>query len=100
MKKFAFLLAFLAGFSFVSQTWAQTSSPVVHLGPVTKGGDKVWAESPEPHGDDDIIPDDLIGGNQGQGSSGSEVTKSRAFTPAEAADATKDNGKNSVTINF
>lgn len=76
MKKFAFLMAFLAGLAFAVQTWA--------------------AGSPD--------DDSHSGGNDvttpvAEGS-GSGTTKSGPFTPAEAATATEDDGKNSVTINF
>lgn len=82
MKKYTFLLAFLAGLAFSTQSLAAPSID-------DDSGYTPPTSDPKPSIDDNTST-----------SSGSEVTKSRPFTPAEAASATKDNGKNSVTINF
>ena len=85
MKKIAFLMAFLATMAYAMPTFA-AASPTSGSGSSSSNSGSSSSSSSS--------------GSNIPASSGSEVVKTTPFTPVEALNATKDNEKNSVTINF
>ena len=97
MKKFMFLLVFMAGFILCTEALAALQSPT---GP--GGGDNVIGDGNNGNsGNNDNGGNTSTPANPSEDISSSDgVTKRGVFTPSEASAAVQDNDKNSVTINF